>query len=181
MPWNPPAWRHKPTKALHSLSCWVHKPQKVYTFSVIVGNIIPKSVKRIHSATKDKCMYWLTSAPSQQVTYKHLKVSLKKNNDEVLCWGHDADICRLFRARHGIWAGSPSDGPRVWTWEIQSYRLRSGTTNRWLKQTHVRPSKLLDPKPYLNPKQPALKLSNEDFYLGAQYPCPKKGWPFQPW
>ena len=34
------------------LSCWVHKPQKVYTFSFIVGNIIPKSVKCIHSATK---------------------------------------------------------------------------------------------------------------------------------
>ena len=27
-------------------------PQKVYTFSFIVGNIIPKSVKCIHSATK---------------------------------------------------------------------------------------------------------------------------------
>ena len=34
------------------LSRRVHKPQKVYTFSSIVGNIIPKSVKCIHSATK---------------------------------------------------------------------------------------------------------------------------------
>ena len=34
------------------LSCWVHKPQKVYTFSFIEGNIIPRSVKCIHSATK---------------------------------------------------------------------------------------------------------------------------------
>ena len=33
------------------LSCWVHKPPKVHTFSVIVGNIIQKSVKCIHSAT----------------------------------------------------------------------------------------------------------------------------------
>ena len=29
-----------------------HKPQKVYTFPFIVGSIIPKSVKCIHSATK---------------------------------------------------------------------------------------------------------------------------------
>ena len=35
-----------------NLSCGVHKPQKVYTLSFIVGNIIPKSVKCIHSATK---------------------------------------------------------------------------------------------------------------------------------
>ena len=35
------------------LSCRVHKPpQKVYTFAFIVGNIIPKYVKCIHSATK---------------------------------------------------------------------------------------------------------------------------------
>ena len=34
------------------LSCCVHKPQKVYTFSFIVDNIIPKSIKCIHSATK---------------------------------------------------------------------------------------------------------------------------------
>ena len=34
------------------LSSWVHKPPKVYTFSFIVGDIIPKSVKCIHSATK---------------------------------------------------------------------------------------------------------------------------------
>ena len=34
------------------LSCWVRKPQKVYIFSFIVGTIIPKSVKCIHSATK---------------------------------------------------------------------------------------------------------------------------------
>ena len=48
------------------LSCWVHKPQKVYTFSLIrgniipkslhfqffLGNIIPKSVKCMRSATK---------------------------------------------------------------------------------------------------------------------------------
>ena len=27
-------------------------PQKVYTFSFIVGNMIPKSVKCLHSATK---------------------------------------------------------------------------------------------------------------------------------
>ena len=35
-------------------SCWVHKPQKVHTFSFIVHNIIPQSVKCIHSATKFK-------------------------------------------------------------------------------------------------------------------------------
>ena len=34
------------------LSRWVHKPQKVYTFSFIVGNNIPKRVKCIHSTTK---------------------------------------------------------------------------------------------------------------------------------
>ena len=34
------------------LSCRVSKPPKVYTFSFIVGNVIPKSVKCIHSATK---------------------------------------------------------------------------------------------------------------------------------
>ena len=34
------------------LSCWVHKRQKVYTFSFIVGTTIPESVKCIHSATK---------------------------------------------------------------------------------------------------------------------------------
>ena len=32
-------------------------PKKVYTFSVIVGNIIPKSVKCIHSATKDQLIF----------------------------------------------------------------------------------------------------------------------------
>ena len=37
---------------LQLLRCWVHKPQKVYSFSFIVGNIIPKSVRCIHSATK---------------------------------------------------------------------------------------------------------------------------------
>ena len=36
----------------HYLSCWVHKPEKTYTFRFIVGKIIPKSVKCIHSATK---------------------------------------------------------------------------------------------------------------------------------
>ena len=25
------------------VSCWVHKPQKIYTFGFVVGNIIPKS------------------------------------------------------------------------------------------------------------------------------------------
>ena len=39
-------------KMCPNLSCRVHKPQKVHTFSFIVGNIIPKSVKCIHSATK---------------------------------------------------------------------------------------------------------------------------------
>ena len=31
----------------------MHKPPKVYTFRFILGNIIPKSVKCIHSPTKD--------------------------------------------------------------------------------------------------------------------------------
>ena len=35
-----------------SLTCGVHNPPKVYTFSFIVGNVIPKSVECIHSATK---------------------------------------------------------------------------------------------------------------------------------
>ena len=39
-------------RVLRVLSCRVHKPQQVYTFRFIVGNIIPKSVKCIHSATK---------------------------------------------------------------------------------------------------------------------------------
>ena len=34
------------------LSCCVHKPPKVYTDSFIVGNMIPKSGKCIHSATE---------------------------------------------------------------------------------------------------------------------------------
>ena len=34
-------------------------PRKVYTFSFIVGNIIPKSEKCIHSATKFRSMYKL--------------------------------------------------------------------------------------------------------------------------
>ena len=41
-----------PRVSCSGLSCWLHKPQKVYTFSSIVGNIIPKSVTCIHSATK---------------------------------------------------------------------------------------------------------------------------------
>ena len=46
------------------LSCCVHKPPKVYTFGFIVGDIIPKSVKCIHSATKYKMLWtcdWIAS------------------------------------------------------------------------------------------------------------------------
>ena len=39
-------------KALETLVAEFISPPKVYTFSFIVGNIIPKSVKCIHSATK---------------------------------------------------------------------------------------------------------------------------------
>ena len=39
----------------------MHKPQKVYTFSFIVGNIVPESVKCIHSATKRSTdMVWVS-------------------------------------------------------------------------------------------------------------------------
>ena len=39
-------------RAFSCLSCLVHKPQKVYTFGFIAGDIILKSVKCSHSATK---------------------------------------------------------------------------------------------------------------------------------
>ena len=39
----------------HYLVAEFISPPKVYAFSFIVGNIIPKSVKCIHSATKITC------------------------------------------------------------------------------------------------------------------------------
>ena len=41
---------------VRKLSCWVHKPQKVYTFSFRVAFIIQKSVKCIHAATKERIL-----------------------------------------------------------------------------------------------------------------------------
>ena len=57
-----------------------HKPQEVYTFSFILGNIIPKSVKSIHSSTKR--LFHLAFA-------SRLYRLLVSRNTKVLC------LCRL--------------------------------------------------------------------------------------
>ena len=50
-------WRHEATANLMScLSCWVHEPPKVYTFSSVGLRVSQTGVKRIHSATKLLCV-----------------------------------------------------------------------------------------------------------------------------